>query len=72
MTKFFKKSQKNYFGVILGYFCQNFGKNEFSWKKGLWQFLNIPITYHGAETWKNKQRIPDKNAELLINRQKDR
>ena len=33
MTKFFKKSQKPYFGVILGNFCPNFGKNVFFWKK---------------------------------------
>ena len=33
MTKFFKKSKKTYFEAILGTFYQNFGKNEFSWKK---------------------------------------
>ena len=43
MTKFFKKSKKTYFGAILSPFCSNFGKNEFSWKKGLCQFLNISI-----------------------------
>ena len=32
MTKFFIKStkKKNYLGAILGPFCPNFGKNEFS------------------------------------------
>ena len=43
MTKFLKKSKKPFFQVILGPFYQNFGKNEFSWKKGLYQFLNISI-----------------------------
>ena len=33
-------------GSILGPFCQNLGKNEFSWKKGLCQFVDIPIIYH--------------------------
>ena len=46
MTKFVKKSKKTYFGVILDPFCANLGKNEFSWKKGLGKFLNIPIIYH--------------------------
>ena len=49
MTKFFKKSKKPYFGVTSGNFCPNLGKNEFSWKKALWQFLNIPIIYHVAK-----------------------
>ena len=52
MTKFFKKSKKPYFGAILGPFFQDLGKNEFSWKKGLCQFLNIPIIYHHAENQK--------------------
>ena len=41
MTKFFKKSKKPYFGVIRDSLYLNFGKNEFSRKKGLCQFLNI-------------------------------
>ena len=49
MTEFFKKSKKNNFGTILGPFCPNSGKNEFSWKKELCQFLDIPIIYHRAE-----------------------
>ena len=40
-------------------------KNEFSWKKGLCQFLDIPIIYHRA---KNQKKTNDpflkKNAEL--------
>ena len=51
MTKFFKKS---YFCAILSPFCPNLGKNEFSWKKGLCQFLDIPIIYHRA---KNQKKI---------------
>ena len=46
MTAFFEKTKKPYFGAILSPFCQNLGKNEFSWKKGLCQFLDIPIIYH--------------------------
>ena len=34
------KIQKNHFGPF------HMGKNEFSWKKGLCQVLDIPITYH--------------------------
>ena len=30
---FEKTKKKNYFGVILGSFCPNLGKNESSWKK---------------------------------------
>ena len=43
MTKFFKKSRK-LFGpseAIFGSFCPSFDKNEFSWKKGPYQFLDI-------------------------------
>ena len=59
MTKFFKKS---YFCAILSPFCPNLGKNEFSWKKGLCQFLDIPIIYHRAKN--QKKLISEKNAEL--------
>ena len=52
MTKLFKKFKNPYFEVILGPFCSNLGKNEFSWKKGLCQFLNIPIGYHCAQNQK--------------------
>ena len=33
-------------------FCQNLGKYDFFWKKGLCQFLNIPIIYHRAKNHK--------------------
>ena len=69
MTKFFKKCKKPYFGVIWGNFSPSLGENEFSWKKGLCQFLNIPIIYHGAKILKILQLISDKNAELLMDRQ---
>ena len=49
MTKFFKKSKKNLFWGHFGPFLPNLGKNEFSWKKELCQFLDIPIIYHCAE-----------------------
>ena len=47
MTKFFKKSQNPYFWF-------HFGQNKISWKKGLRQFLDIPIIYHRA---KNQEKI---------------
>ena len=57
MTKFLKKLKKIYFGVILDAFSQNAGKNEFSRKKGLFQFVNIPIIYH--HTKKNQKKTYD-------------
>ena len=45
MTKFFKKLSKPYF-------CPNFGKSEFSWKKGICQVLNIPTIYNRAKNQK--------------------
>ena len=50
--KVFQKIQKPYLGAILGPFCPYLGKNEFSWKKGLCQFFDIPIIYHRAENQK--------------------
>ena len=44
MIKFFKKSQKLYIGIVLGPFGPSFDKNEFSQKKGIYQFLNILST----------------------------
>ena len=35
MTNFFRRSKKTYCEVILGPFCPNLLKNEFSWKNGL-------------------------------------
>ena len=58
MTKIFRKSKKPYFGTILGPFWPNLGKNEFAWKTGLCQFLNIPIIYHRPNTRKNWWPIP--------------
>ena len=52
MKKFFKKSEKLYFGAILRTFGPNFGKNVFSRKKELCQFLNISIIYHFAKNQK--------------------
>ena len=52
MTEFFKKSKKPYSRAILDPLCPNLGKNEFYWKKGLCQFLNIPIIYHRAKNFK--------------------
>ena len=58
MTKFFKKLKKNYFVTILGPLCPNLRKKIFSWKKGLCQFLNIPIMYHcEKESEKNDEPI---------------
>ena len=48
MKKVFKKSKKPYFGTSL----DTLGKNEFSWEKGLCQFLDIPIIYHRAKNQK--------------------
>ena len=47
MTKFFKKSQNPYFWF-------HFEQNKISWKKGLCQFLDIPIIYHRA---KNQEKV---------------
>ena len=53
MTKLFLKNPKRtYFGAILGPFYPNLGKNEFSWKKELCQFLDIPIIYHCVKNQK--------------------
>ena len=50
MAKFFKKSKKSHFRAIL---------SPFSWKKGLCQFLNVPIIYHLA---KNQKKINEKEC----------
>ena len=51
---YWKRSLKNpkrtYFLVILHTFYPNLGKNEFSCKKELYQFLDIPIIYHPAKS----------------------
>ena len=61
MKKVSKKSKKLYFGTSL----DTLGKNEFSWEKGLCQFLDIPIIYHRAKNQKNYSAISEKNAELM-------
>ena len=68
----FQKIKKTtYFGAILNTFCPTLGKNEFSWKKGLCQFLDIPIVYHRAKNKKNYSAFSEKNAKLMDG-QKDR
>ena len=53
----------------------NLGKNEFSWERGLYQFLSIPIIYHHT---KNQKKLElEKSSELTdgradTNRQADR
>ena len=69
MATFFKKSKNPNFGAILSNFYPNLGKNEFSWKKGLCQFLNILIIYHGAKNLRKVTTHSDKNAELLMHKQ---
>ena len=49
---FFKKSRKFYFEAIFSRSSLNLAKNEFYWKKGLRQFLNVPIIYHPAKSQK--------------------
>ena len=45
------------------------GKIEFCWKKGLWQFLNIPIIYHHV---KNKKKTNEQFLRKMPNRQINR
>ena len=49
MTKFFKISQKRYFGPL----CPNLGKKWILLEKGLHSFINNQITYHCAKNQKN-------------------
>ena len=44
--------KKNYFGGHFDLFGSNLGKDKFSWKEGLCQFLNIPIIYRRAKNQK--------------------
>ena len=46
MTNFSKNQKSPFHGAILCPLCLYLGKNKFSCKKGLCQFLNIPIIYH--------------------------
>ena len=52
-------------------FCPNLGKNEFSWKKKLRQFFDIPIIYYRAKNQKKLMTLPEKNTELT-DRQTDK
>ena len=42
LPKFFKRPKSPTLGPFWVFYTQIWGKNEFSWKKGLCQFLNIP------------------------------
>ena len=55
--KFFKQSKKSYFGAILDHFWPNFGKNKFSWKKELCQFLKISIIFVPLCIIKNQKKL---------------
>ena len=44
--------KKNYFGGHFDLFGSNLGKDKFSWKEGLCQFLNIPVIYRRAKNQK--------------------
>ena len=74
MTKFFNESTKPYLGAILDPFCPNLGRNEFSWKKELCQFLDIPIIYHCTNYWaiSEKKRQTDRWTDGYSDRQADR
>ena len=48
-AKVFQKMQKILFWGHFGSFLPKFGQNEFSWEKGLCQFLNIPVDYYCAK-----------------------
>ena len=51
----------------MGASCSNLGKHEFSWGKGLCEYLNIRIIYHYAKNQK-KLPIPEKNSDLTDGR----
>ena len=54
MTKFFKKSKNPSLGPFGPFLHEFLDKNEFPWKKGICQFLAIPVIYHHA---KNQKKI---------------
>ena len=56
----------------MGPFCPNLGKNEFSWKKGLCRFLDIPTIYHHAKNEKKLMCHFEKNARLTDKQTTDR
>ena len=73
MKKFFKKSQKHYFGSILGPFCPNLGQKRIFLEKRLCQFFSIRIIYYCAKnqknqmshSWENFWRDPPKHFSLI-------
>ena len=56
----------------MGPFFFNFGENEFSWKKGLCRFLDIPTIYHHAKNEKKLMCHFEKNARLTDKQTTDR
>ena len=56
----------------MGPFCPNLGENEFSWKKGLCRFLDIPTIYHHAKNEKKLMCHFEKNARLTDKQTTDR
>ena len=71
MKNSFKKSKKNLIWGHFGPFLPKLGKNEFSWKKELCQFLDIPIIYHRAKISKKYWAISEENSKLT-DRETDR
>ena len=71
MKNSFKKSKKNLIWSHFGPFLPKLGKNEFSWKKELCQFLDIPIIYHRAKISKKYWAISEENSKLT-DRETDR
>ena len=69
----FSKNPKNpILGPLWTFFCLNFVNNEFSWKNGLCQFLNIPIIYHCVKNQKKPLGKNDKLTDGQMDRQTDR
>ena len=71
MKNSFKKSKKNLIWGHFGSFLPKLDKNEFSWKKELCQFLDIPIIYHRAKISKKYWAISEENSKLT-DRETDR
>ena len=60
----------------MGPFCPNLGKNEFSWKKGLYQVLDIPSIHHRGKNQKKTiepfvGKMPDEQTDRETDRQTD-
>ena len=60
-----------YFGAILA-FLPKFGQNEFSWKKEICQFLNIPVIYDRVKTKKTNLPFLRKLLNWQMDGQTDR